>query len=184
MAVALAAFEARPRRRMQKPIPGGPSRHFPRGGHDRIERRGARVNLERAERTHRIHDQALAMTGDDLRNLVQRVEDAGGWFRNAPAPRAVIDGFAVSTRSTSPAANLRVLRVIDSRQLAAEHVAYFWRYAGSKRRFCGTSTCPARDTQRADRGLDRETCHCPAWVRTRTCQRRARFAGAVRRHGR
>src|SRR5882762_3446380 len=148
--------------------PGWSLEAFPRGGDDRIERRGARVDLEHAERTHRIHDQALAMTGDDLRNLVQRVEDAGAGF--TVHQRHVRDRRIGGERALDVSGgNLRVLRVIDGRQLAAEHPAY----SGDA---LAVSTVlrhqhvSGTGYQRADRGLDRERAaalHGYALVRAR-----------------
>src|SRR6202140_1252507 len=153
VAVALAAFE-RAAAQNGEAHPGRSLEAFPRGGHDRIERRGARVNLERAERTHRIHDQALAMTGDDLRNLVQRVEDAGAGLTVHQRP--------VRERRIGPeraldvtGGNLRYLRVIDSRQLAAEHPAYSGDTLAVSAVLRDQHVSGA-GYQRADRGLDRK----------------------------
>src|SRR6266478_5448468 len=153
VAVALAVFE-RVAAHNGEAHPGWSLEAFPRGGYDRIERRGARVNLERAERTHRIHDQALAMTGDDLRNLVQRVEDAGAGF--TVHQRHVRDrGIGGEHALDVTGGNLRVLRVIDGRQLAAEHPAYSGD-ALAVRAVLRDQHVSRTRYQRADRGLDRE----------------------------
>ncbi|MNM81173.1 hypothetical protein D3C81_931650 [compost metagenome] len=47
------------------------------GSHQRIERHGARIDLDRAERTHRIDDQSLAQPLAQRGDLRQRVQHAG-----------------------------------------------------------------------------------------------------------
>src|SRR5438874_8298211 len=153
MAVALAALQ-RAAAHDDEAHPRWPLEALARGGHDGIERGVARVDLERAAGAHGIHDQALAMTGDDLRDLWQRVEDAGAGFtvhQRHVRDRGIGGERALDVRG----GELRVLRVIDRGQLAAEHPAYS--------RDALTVCAVLRDqhvsrawNQRTDRGLDRE----------------------------
>ncbi len=47
------------------------------GGHQRVERHGAGVDLDRAERAHRVDDQPLAQSLAQRGDVLQRVEHAG-----------------------------------------------------------------------------------------------------------
>src|SRR5437016_2914066 len=108
------------------------------------------------------------MTGHDLRNLVEWVEDAGAGF--TVHQRHVRDrGIRRECALHVTGGNLSVLRVIDGRQLAAEHPAYFGDALTVSAVLRDQHVSGAWD-QRADRCLDREraaTLHGDAFVRAR-----------------
>ena len=120
MGVALALFqhalahddEAHARRAFQA---------FARGGNDGVKRGLAGVDVDRTERAHGVHDQALAMPGHHLRHLVQRIEHAGAGL--AVHQGDMGDGRIGGERLVHVGgADLLGLAVVDGRQLAPEHL--------------------------------------------------------------
>ena len=51
-----------------------------RCSNQRIERHRPHIDRNRAERAHRVDDQSLAMPRDDLRDLFERIQNAGAGF--------------------------------------------------------------------------------------------------------
>ena len=153
VAVPLAAFE-RLAPHDDEAHAGRTLETLPGGGYHGIERRGPCIDLERAEGAHRVDDQAPAMARDDLGDLLERVEDPGAGL--AVHQRHVRDRRIRSKRALDVGGgNLRVLRVIDGREPAAEHAAYSGDALTISPVLRHQNVSGARH-QRADGRLDRE----------------------------
>src|SRR5207248_1788793 len=153
MAVFLAALE-RLAPRDDEAHAGRTLETLPGGGYQGVERRGSCVDLERTEGAHRVDDQAPPMAGDDLGNLLERVQDPGAGL--AVHQRHVRDrGIRAQRALDAGGGDLRVLSVIDGRELAAEHAAYSGDALTISPVLRHQNVSGARH-QRADGRLDRE----------------------------
>ena len=110
--VALAFLQSRFSGSSTKPIPGGPSRHLPEAATS-ASNGLARVDRQRAERAHRVDDQAASVLRHDGRDLVQRIEDAGAGLavhQRDMRDRRILRQRGVDVRRRSPAGVLVVDR--------------------------------------------------------------------------
>src|SRR5579864_1826735 len=133
---------------------GRPLEALAGGGHDRIEWSAASIDLERAEGAHGIDDQPPLVPGDDLCDLIERIEDACAGL--AMDQRDVGDGGVGPESPVDVGGGDRgVLGVVDGGELAPQHPADARDALAVSSVLWHEHVARARH-QGADRSLDRE----------------------------